>query len=399
MAKRNQNPQFFLIEKKSQTETSRQQENNVFSGISDIITPLLSPYRLQLAYSESFIIGGLVDRVAISASNGWNYIDDVSDETKKFLEKIDQENIVKNLFLFGDTYLEKIRNASGKVVDLKPFLTPEVRRKKSGEYVQWAEWIDPVIFEKEDVIHISLPSIRSRYYGESKIGRCVEQITLLALIDRYYETLFARGHLKSKIFINKEKDISTDEALGLKNIIEARLSGLDNAYSVAFIQWHLDILDLDGDVDTTAFLDYREKLIASISIALGIPLDIIDPTKASRNTKAESVAEFNDSIILPLQERIMSALITELSDDYSDIKNVQFYPSDNRSKNLETEMKVLTGYKNAGVFSVNEVREALGRDRVEGGDEFVVAVASHTEKNPQEEVEKIEKFLSEMYEK
>ena len=45
---------------------------------------------------------------------------------------------------------------------------------------------------------------------------------------------------------------------------------------------------------------------------MNIPVDILMPAKASRNTKAESLEEFNRDIVAPLQRIFVNQIKTQL---------------------------------------------------------------------------------------
>lgn len=389
---------------KAETSKSRQKEKNPFYGIDGIREPYMNPRDAIYAYEESFIIGGLVDRIATTAANGWMFDESVSEETKKVIKTIDQEFVFKNLFLIGDVYLEKIRTRWNKLIGFENFLTEEVRVKvekrdgvKELSYLQ-ISGTEKTPFTHEEIVHLRTSSIKSRYYGDSKLGRCIRQVVLLGFIDKYYEKLFNRGHLRSKIFVDPEGKTSDESLKALQKLLQDRASGLDNAFATLFTKWKLEAIDLDGEVNTEAFLLFRDKLIASIAMALNVPVDIIVPEKASRNTKAESMEELNSNIIVPLQERAIELLQAQLRDDFPDIDGVSIYPVN--IKNRLDEMKTQTGYKTSGVLTANEVRTSLWYEPLDGGDVIEVS------KNPQdtiqnkidEEISRLETDLKKYYE-
>lgn len=384
----------FII-KGTDITTSKQKETDVFVWMSGIKKPRQNWDDCIYIFEKSFIIGWLVDRIATTASNGWIFTDTTSDETKQFLQKIDQDILFKNLVLFGNAFFEKIRDKSGRLVGLLPFITPEVRIKKENGVIWYIQktGTEEVHFDSDEIVHIKTSSITSRYYGDTKFDRCMRQVILLGLIDQFYEKHFSRWHIKSKIFLSPDNSINAEQASALQEALRERLSGLDNSYATAFIQGKLEALDLDNELDTEAFLDYRDKLIASIAVALNVPVDIIDPSKASRNTKAESLSELNNNIIVPLQERAMNQLIEALRNDFADIANVQFYTVSYKN-NLE-EMRVYTGYKQAGILTANEIRTTLGYENIADGDTLT---PSQNSKNFDEEIEKIETEIKKIYE-
>lgn len=392
---------FFIIKAKQNNTTSKQKEEKFSqSGIKD---PPNDPSNILAMYEKSFLVGGLVDKVATTASSDWIFDENVSEETRRLCESIDQQFLFKNLFLFGNVFFEKIKNLREKTIFLEPCITTEIRvkvekdketGKKIISYIQ-NPFGDSENFSSDEIVHLKTSSISSRYYGDSPITRAIRQIILLEYIDKYYENLFNRGQMKSRIFIDPEKSLDSDQLTALKTVLEEKMSGIDNAFTSIFIRGKIETIELDNNADTEAFLNYRDKLISSIAIALNIPVDIIVPEKASRNTKAESIVELNDNIILPLQEQAMRLLRNTLRDEYPDIDGVSFYPVDNKNKNLKTEMEIFTGYKKEGILTANEVREKIGHKRIAGGNELT----NNSTDNTEEEIEKIQQEISKIYEK
>ena len=96
----------------------------------------------------------------------------------------------------------------------------------------------------------------------------------------------------------------------------------------------------------------------SIAVGLNIPFDLLDPEGSARATKQSSIEEFNNDIVKPIQERVMSQIIQQLSEEeIPGITGLTFVPID--TSNQKEEMEVETGYKDSGIMTANEVRAKL----------------------------------------
>lgn len=142
------------------------------------------------------------------------------------------------------------------------------------------------------------------------------------------------------------------------------VKGVKNAFETVIVPTELVKLDLEKNVDTKAFLEYRDKLIESIAIALNIPVDLLMPKSSNRSTAEVAYDTLNEIIIQPMQETIMRDLRNGLRDDFGNaVDSIDFVPMD--SYDEEKDMKIYTGYKDSGIMTPNEVRAKIGLNPIE----------------------------------
>lgn len=358
------------------------------------ITPPDDPKLLIKAYQYNFVIGGIVDRIVTTASSAWTFDESVSAKTRSAIESIDLEEMFLSYFVTGNFFLEKIRNGFGQVVAFERFMSDKIRIAwKDGEKeYHHLTGAKSKIFPKKDVVHLRSASITSRFYGESRIGKCADQIALLTFIDSYYSNIFESGFFSNKILTDEDSKLNQAQKDALKNFLEDRAKGLKNSFSLLMLPGKFSILNLDDINNTEKFLKYREELIHSIAIAMNVPIDILLPQKAGRATKEISLSELNTDIIWPMQQRIVRELKKELREDFADIDGVSILAID--TKNQMDEMKVATGYVTSGIMTPNEVRESLGLEKIEGGDELK---SIKRDDATAEEMKNIEANIEKMY--
>lgn len=411
------NTSLVIVKAQKMTSQGSKQKDNPWKWIDGIQEyRKYGPDECLFAYEESFIIGGIIDRIATSASSGFIYPEENFEElTKEVLDGIDLQFVFKNLYATGNCFLEKVRNNDGTIAELKPFLTDEVRIKRveeqweDGKSVKTIKYVqniwsgDKPEFDKKDVVHVRLSSMRSRYYGDPKIWRVLPQVLLLAFIEKYYTKLFERGAIKSMIIADKDGKLSDDDKKLIKAAIEDYTKGLDNAFSTMILPGDLQLVtDLGRDINDEAFLKLREKLIEAISIGTNIPIDILLSNQSNRNTKTESLEELNRDIAIPLQNVFLRALKTQITDDELKwIGEVTLESID--TKNQTEEMKTMTGYVDSGIMTPNEARQKLGLDDHDEWDLLRVRGKSDTppadDKNQDAQISKIEESIEKMYSK
>lgn len=372
---------------------SRSKQDDIWWNVGTIAPPD-DPKLLIKAYQYNFVIGGIVDRIVTTASSAWTFDESVSAKTRSAIESIDLEEMFLSYFVTGNFFLEKIRNGFGQVVAFERFMSDKIRiawenGEKEYHHLTGAK---PKVFPKKDVVHLRSASITSRFYGESRIAKCADQIALLTFIDSYYSGIFESGFFSNRILTDKESKLDAKQKEALKNFLEDRAKGLKNAFSLLVLPADFGTISLDDINNTEKFLQYREELIHSIAIAMNVPIDILLPQKAGRATKEISLSELNTDIIWPMQQRIIRELKKELREDFADIDGVSILAID--TKNQMDEMKVATGYVASGIMTANEARESLGLEKIEGGDELK---SIKRDEATAEEMKHIEESIEKMY--
>jgi len=378
-----------------------------FKSIAGMIKPKHDPEDFLYAYDNSFTVGGISDKFSTTASSGWVFPKEMKEESQKVMKTLDQEYLFTSLFVTGDVYFEKIRTKDGSktISRFEPFITSEVRIARNSGIITYNQiapgmW-SPKEFAYDDVLHIKLKSLFSRYYGDSKFHRCMRQVVLLGLIDKYYEWVFDGGFFGSSILSDKSGKLTKDQRELISATIKDKLKGLKEAFTTMVVPWELVKLDLDKNFDTEAFLKFRKDLMKSISVALNIPFDLLDPEWSARNTKQSSIEEFNNDIVKPIQERALNQILQQISEEEVPwISGLKFVPID--TSNQKEEMEVNTGYKDSGILTANEIRKRIWEDPHPDGDKLEVKTGN---KNPTDitnpadttALKKIEEEISKMY--
>lgn len=166
---------------------SKQVEDQTIKGI---INPPIDFFALKKAYENSFILGGVFEKLASAGSKRFKPTNNVELDT--LLANLDMKYVLENVLVFGNAYIEKVRNGQGKIVKLLPFLTTSLNAWLLGEQFGYVQRISgkQQFFLPEEVIHTKTTSLATNFYGESKFSKAVDQIVLLAQIDEYYSHNF-----------------------------------------------------------------------------------------------------------------------------------------------------------------------------------------------------------------
>ena len=366
------------------------------------ITPKISFKQLTDIYYKSFIVQGLTDKMAIWINSWLNTKDE---NLLQVLENIDHLFLTRNLILNWNAFFEVIRNNKWEVVELLPILTNTMQimadwdwyRQQVGTQVVYFNAFTPIKERKEkiqlweqsgakedelvntgkgcwynpnlnEVYHFKNTSLETKYYWASFFEAVIDQLVLLAWIDKYHVKGFEDWLIKLKLlfskdwtgFMDKDKEV-------LKEFIRRKAKGLEKAYSVAILDKEIWELDLEHDLDTQAFLEYRKQLMQSVCIALNVPYDMLLNQNSNKASSQVSKEIFNQQVIKPFQEKLLRDFKKIFWETYK-IEDLKYKSVD--TKDQKEEMLVYTGYKKSWIMTPNEVREKLGLEPIEWWDEL-----------------------------
>ena len=345
-------------------------------------------------YYNSFITAWVTDKISTAISSGF---DTTNDKLKKKLDMIDHEFLNRNKIVCWNAFFEIIRTVKGEITDIIPILngTIEIMEDWDG-YIQkigtdtvYFNAFTPIkdrpartVIYKEswatskelrntgkwcgynpdlnEVYHFKNTSLNTKYYGASYFESVIDQIVLIEQIDKYYSKWFDNGMIKTKMLFpkwEKAKFTSTDKTV-LKEFIKSKMKGLDKAFSTAILDNEIWQLDMEHDIDANAFIEYRQQLLKSVSIALNIPYDMLLSDDSNRASSQVAMESFNKFTIIPLQDQNLKDFKVLFAEEFTkDVETLKYKGVDTADE--KEQMEVLTGYKKSGIMTANEIRLKL----------------------------------------
>lgn len=348
------------------TNESRQLDKNKNQVYA---VPPIDLATLIMAYENSFMLGGIIERIATSAGVGWKETD--NKDLDALLAKIDIEEMVKSFLVTGNFFLEMAFSLGNKL-SLFSFISGEIRMKNDYTIVQETAFGNAE-FLKGQYIHVKRSSLSSRYWGESLVGRAVQQIILLQNIDKFYAKLFERGLLQAFLLTDKSGLLDDSSKQAIDAIIKDVFSGVDNAFNTGVVSADLWKIDLTSGVDNQYYIELRKQAEKDIAIAMNFPYDLLNSENSNRSISEVSLESLNLYITKPNLTRIANQLKEPLRQYFGNaVDNIAFNDLD--ISNQKEEMEVNTGYLREWAWTANEVREATGKSPHADGDKLGVRV-------------------------
>lgn len=292
------------------------------------------------------------------------------------------ETILLHLLLHGNAYLAHVFNGAGAIIGLVPFhpmaVTPEWQRvngRITGRKIFTVTTDDGRLttFDESTMTHI--PGISSdglRGYSALWVARNTFGKSIAA--DRGAARMFSNGAMISGL-ITPDDDISEDEAKEIKSNVDRKVTGWDNAGSIAVINRKIKFTPWTMSNADAQFLESRAFEVEEIARLFGLlPIHLSQTEKqTSWGTGVEAqnrgLARFTFQPHTKRIEQRVSRILAKprfVRYDYGEI----LQPAH------EQLIPLVISQVKEGLMTPNEGRRKLGMDTVEGGDELRSAAAA-----------------------
>lgn len=272
------------------------------------------------------------------------------------------------LDLAGAAYWYIIPNALNLPLELWPLEPDKVEKNvKNGRVTyQYRKPEGPLNLPAERIVDISYPNATSLYEGYSRLQALGLTVPLSKLLEEYQHEMFKDGSwfpyglsTDQQLTETQVEQVRQGWMQRLKSVKDKLVpmilhSGLQTVHSPSMLDLGLDELDANlRDKILAVFRIPRSKLHGDGTYDSGHIMDV----------------EFNRDVILPRLCLIESAINMKLAPLYRDKIQVRFdspVPADRENDRLDAEMMASTG-----LATPNEIREFLGKNPIEGGDEIL----------------------------
>lgn len=226
--------------------------------------------------------------------------------------------------LWGNAYLQKIRNGAGQVQWLWP-ITPDrvqvglVRPDDllpSGKLFQVTDdWGVTHVLTSREILH--LPGLGyDGVCGVSPIRAAQQAVGLGLAAEEYGARLFGSGNLMSGI-LQTEQRLTPEQADQLKQRWRAKMSGLHNSHDIAVLDSGASFQPISLPARDSQFLESREFQAEEIARFFGVPQFLLGLTSKSTSwgTGLEQQAigwikfDLHPAWLAPTEQRITKELL------------------------------------------------------------------------------------------
>ena len=353
-------------------------------------TPKISYKHLEAIYRKESWIRAAIDVIQRTAtSNGYRLIgkntkEIVDPNSKEFapiisllarpnaddtLEEILAE-VVVDLHLYGDAYLEIVRDKLGNPVALYNIYAPSIKIKVDEHgtvdgYIQSPMGIltgnkSSIEFEPNEVAHFRLPNPGNEVYGLSPL----ESLEIVIETDLYaqdYNRNFFKNHAVPRLHV----DLGNCTLPQLKRIREyfaLEIQGSANAHKTIVTEGGAKITPIGTKPNDMEFLNQRKFSRDEILSVLGVPpmkLGVFEDVNRASSQEADK--SFKSEKIIPLQRMLAKKFNSDIISTFNKIGEkvlFEFVEVDLRDAKEQAQIDQIE--IESGVLSIDEVRRKRG---------------------------------------
>lgn len=285
--------------------------------------------------------------------------------------------MVADMLLFGNGYA-LIERSGGHVTGIRYLEANDVQ-------VQWDKYkkklyytcntVAGKIIQPENILHIYKNS-RDGHTGIGVLKYAARTIDLANYTENSSLDYFAKG-LNVTGIVHAKQPMNKIQAQQALNSIEGNVNA-DKAY-YKFLPFDIDFQPLTQNAKDAQMIETRLFNVSEIARFFNIsPVLLQDLSKSSYSTVEAANLQFLTQTLLPYISIIEAEFNRKLVGEeniFIDLDEREFLRTDSQS----TANYYVT-LVNAGILSRNEVREQLGYNKVEGGDELAIPY-TNTEQN------------------
>lgn len=283
--------------------------------------------------------------------------------------------------LWGNGYVQKVRNRGGEIVQLWP-ITPD--RVQVGRVRPTADlptgklfrvtddWGEQHALTSREILH--LPGLGyDGLTGCSPVRLAAQGIGLAQAAEATAGALFGRGNLMSGV-LQTEQRLNPDQAAALKARWQAKVSGLSNAQEVAVLDSGAQYKPVSMPNTDAQFLESRQFQVVEVARMFGVPPFLLMSTEKSTSwgtgleQQAQGWVTFDlaPTWLAPTEQRITKELLPP--GEYAKYAVQGLLRGDSSAR-----ATFYRAMRDIGAFSANDIRQLEDLPPIDGpeGDAYL----------------------------
>ena len=287
-----------------------------------------------------------------------------------------RETLMSHLLLWGNAYVQIIRNGRGNVISLYPLLPDRmmVGRTANGElYYEYQKDTGSVILRNYEVLHI--PGLGfDGLVGYSPIAMAKNAIGMAIATEEYGATFFANGANPGGVL--QHPGVVKDPAR-IRESWNAVYQGSRNAHRVAVLEEGMKYQSIGIPPDQAQFLETRKFQTEEICRIFRVPPHLVaNLDKATFSNIEHQSISFIDNTIMPWVTRIEQSMKKAL---LSQTEKQEYFIKFNLNGRLRGDAGSRAHFyqimRQNGIMSANDIRELEEMNLIpeeQGGDKYLV---------------------------
>jgi HK97 family phage portal protein len=382
------------IKRTGQIMTATNSKNNAHFFREDSVDIIRNFWTYTQMYRQSVEVFRCVEELQQnSCKNGFSITNDkgdiiVVDEFTKAISKqtakikgkkvkgwrVLKNNIIQNLNVTGNVYIEVIKSPLGNVNGFQTLdpRTMSIVATRTGEILRYIQTVNGVqqSFDPDDIIHyFTSQDPDNQMFGMSKLEPLVYDVfgDIEANTSNY--AFFKNSGVPSGVYIIDDEFTDDDEKnLAIKNL-EKQLKGGKNKHKVIYSNVIKDVKVTQQNHKDMDFIVGRKFAINKICSALGVPPFMIGYTEGVNLSNGEGQDKnFIENTIIPLEDNL-EEIYQEMLDYFDPSLIITFIHQEtaDRTKKIDNANKLVDN----GIINRTEARVELDLPVAEEDEEIM----------------------------
>lgn len=302
------------------------------------------------------------------------------------------ELLVLHLDLAGNAFWEKVRDRTGRVVELWPLRPDRVRMKRNGRDVAYGYVVSDTAYGRStgaktvpvEVVHFKLPNPVDPLVGTPPMRAALRATAVDNEATAFVKTLLQNHAVPGVVVTMGNLESVLDEATTnrLKEKWRNSFGGRKRG-EPAFLQTGMDVKELGLSLKDLEFPDLRTISESRICMSFGVPPIIVGAKvgldRSTFANFAEARKAFWEQTLMPLQRRVRDTIAAQLLPEMPSgpgIRRVSLRWDTSEvlalKESEQARWERATSAFQAGGISQNEYRAELSLPDVPGGDVFLM---------------------------
>lgn len=284
------------------------------------------------------------------------------------------ELLIESEGVLGEAYFYIAKDNLGVPIELwflpgqymQPIRDPKVFIKG---YLLTSENGTKIPFDIDEVIYFKLPNIKDPYRGMSPLKACIDAADQHKAMRDYQKALFQNRAVPEGILAPKQDAIITeDQQKQIEKEWQRAYGGVSKSGKIAILRGAVEYKPLTISPKELEYAEGRRITKEEIAGAYGVPMSLLGVEDVNKANAFAGNYQFLRGTIKPYCLRISQKLNEQLLPMFDDSLFVAY--DDVVPEDKAFDLTWNDTYKRNGVLTKNEIRQLIGYEPVEGGDDF-----------------------------
>jgi len=280
-----------------------------------------------------------------------------------------------SLLVHGESFTRKLFNQRGDVIALH-ILDPrriKVRRNQDARIEYVVDNGKNVLTENE-IVHITDLRLPGALHGTSRVEELKETLGIAKALEEYSAAFFGSGSSAAGV-IEVPGEVTAEQAQAIQDGWEKGHKGLRKAHRPGVLSGGAKFNSTTINPTDSQLIEEQQFVVEQVARMFRIPVHMLQSTQQGAMSYAsveESSRQFVTYTLLPLIQKIENAYSMMIVGDGF----LKFNVDGLLRSNLQDRYTAYSQAIQGGWLSINDIHRLEDLDRVDGGDQYRVALAN-----------------------